>query len=119
MTPSWLRRRRSLRRAASGPERRSSLVGYALLLRRTATEQEGAEILSSLRERYEVSPADEDGHRHRVVVDDAYDPDEAVVRLASVLDEIDRGWEDRLGWPEAIEPATSSLDSEAAESEAP
>jgi len=91
-------------------QRQHSLVGYALLLRRKDTDQEGAEILSALAKRYKVDLANEDGLEYRVVMDDAYDPDEAVVRLASVLDKIDQGWEDRIGWPEAVGPATSSPD---------
>lgn len=96
--------------------KRHSLIGYVLLLRRSDTDQEGAEILSALAKRYEVSLANEDGLEYRVVLDDAYDPDEAVVRLASVLDGIDRGWEDRFGWPEAVGPArggTETVDGEA------
>jgi hypothetical protein len=112
MTPGWLRRRRSSRRSVTAE---TSLVGYALLLRRSDTDQEGAEILSTLEKRYELSPADEDGLQYRVVIDDAYDPDEAVVRLASVLDGIDGGWENRFGWPEAISPATSHPDNESEE----
>ena len=75
-----------------------------MLLRRIDIDEEG-EILSALANHYEVSLlAEGDGLRHRVVVDDAYDPDEAVVRLASTLDKIDHGWEDHFAWPEAIEP---------------
>jgi|GEM_PF-4535571 len=35
----------------------------------------------------------------RVVVDDAQDPDEAVVRLVVALDELDPRWERSFTWP--------------------
>ena len=110
MSWGWFRRRRRESGRAGGPVAgRPSLVGYALLLRRSdAEDQDGAETLSALAKRYEVSLAEEDGLKYRVVIDDAYDPDEAVVRLATVLDEIDQGWESRFEWPRAIEPATRS-----------
>lgn len=121
MSWGWLRRRRRESGRGGGPVAgRPSLVGYELLLRRSDTDgQDGAETLSALAKRYEVSLANEDGLQYRVVIDDAYDPDEAVVRLASVLDEIDRGWEDRFGWPEAVAPATSGPVDTSAESKAP
>jgi hypothetical protein len=84
------------------------LIGYTLLLRCTDVDREGAEILSALAKRYDIDLASEDGLQYRVMVDDAYDPDEAVVRLAFVLDEIDRGWEGCFRWPEAIGPATNT-----------
>jgi hypothetical protein len=116
---SWLRRRRASSRGAGAGHKRHSLIGHALLLRRSDTDQEGAEILSALAKRYEVSPANENCLQYRVVIDDAYDPDEAVVRLASVLDEIDRDWEDRFGWPEAVGPAARDLEGDNGEAESP
>ncbi|HEX3609982.1 MAG TPA: hypothetical protein VHU14_10010 [Solirubrobacterales bacterium] len=83
------------------------------------TDQEGAEILDALAKRYDVNSANENGLQYRVVIDDAYDPDEAVVRLASVLDKINRGWEDRFGWPEAVGPAAGDLDGDSGEAESP
>lgn len=88
-------------------------VGYELHLRRRDTEQEDAVTLGALAQRCEVDALDEDGLRFRVVVDDAYDPDEAVVRLASILDEIDRGWEGSFDWPKASGPAARSIESDA------
>lgn len=119
MSWRWLRRRRGSGGGAGAARGRPSLIGYALLLRRSDTDQEGAEILSTLAKRYEVSLANEDGFEYRVVLDDAYDPDEAVVRLASVLDGIDQGWEDRFGWPEAVGPAARDLDGDNGGAESP
>lgn len=56
------------------------------------------EILAVLAKRYEVTTL-EGGRVFRVVVEDAYDPAEAVVRLASALDAIDSGWERSFEWP--------------------
>ena len=60
---------------------------------------EGAQILAALTERYEITALGEESRRFQVTVDDAVYPDEAVVRLASVLDELDREWQQHLGWP--------------------
>ncbi|MBN9621927.1 MAG: hypothetical protein J0H06_03080 [Actinobacteria bacterium] len=43
------------------------------------------------------------GKRFRVVVDDAFESDEAVVRLASQLDEIDPEWQRHLSWPRSAD----------------
>jgi hypothetical protein len=37
------------------------------------------------------------------VIDDARFPDEAVVRLASSLDEIDPNWQERFAWPKVMD----------------
>ena len=66
----------------------------------TATRRE-AEILAALSERYEIRALSEESCTFQVTVDDALYPDEAVVRLASVLDKIDRDWQKHLGWPKA------------------
>jgi hypothetical protein len=56
-------------------------------------------IVAELCGRYEVGGLDRGGERFRVVVEDAFEPDEAVVRLASQLDEIDADWQRYLSWP--------------------
>ena len=109
MTPRWhrLRSRRSSAKAAGQPadalraERPEPERGPRLLIECRDSDAEGAEILAALIERYEIEALSEEGRTFRVTVDDALYPDEAVVRLASVLDEIDRDWQQHLGWPKA------------------
>lgn len=79
---------------------RAVLVGYELRLQRRIPSN-GCCDPEALEQRCEVNALDKDGLRFRVMVDDVYDPDEAVARLASILDEIDRGWEGRFDWPKA------------------
>lgn len=55
-------------------------------------------MIKSLAERYETLALDQQG-LFRVRVDDARFPDEAVVRLASVLDELDSAWSESFAWP--------------------
>ena len=59
----------------------------------------GGEIIAALRKRYEVT--DPDGRGVEVLVGDAVYPDEAVVRLASIMDEIDPDWQWLISWPKA------------------
>lgn len=59
----------------------------------------GGEIIAALGKRYAIS--DPDGGVVEVLVDDAVYPDEAVVRLASIMDEIDSDWQWLLSWPRA------------------
>lgn len=103
MTPGWLRRRS--RRTQRGPvqQERPSLNGCPLLLRRLDDSQEGALTLDVLSKRYEVEALDSAAQLFRVDVDDARFPDEAVVRLASALDELDRNWGERFAWPKVAE----------------
>ncbi|MEZ5077152.1 MAG: hypothetical protein R2725_06905 [Solirubrobacterales bacterium] len=61
--------------------------------------QRGGEIIAALGKRYAIT--DPDGGVVEVVVDDAVYPDEAVVRLASLMDEIDGDWQSRISWPKA------------------
>lgn len=104
---SLLRRRRGSSKGADVAVGRQSLAGYAVLLRRTdIDDQDGVEILNALEKQHDVNLANEDGLQHRVVIDDAYDPDEAVVRLALALDGINCSWQEHFGWPKAIGPAT-------------
>ncbi len=101
MTPRWFRRRKTaVRREPAGQPKGISLDGCALLLQRLDHFEE-ADILDALAQRYELKTLDEEEGIFRVVIDDAYDSDEAVVRLTIVLDEIDRDWEGRFGWPKA------------------
>jgi len=105
MSPGWFSRRRSSgrRRRAADPE--PSLVGFTVLLRRSETDQRSADILSALARRYEVEVASEDGLQFHVLMTDVFDRAEAVVRLSSVLDELDMTWETLFQWPEATGPA--------------
>lgn len=59
----------------------------------------GGEIIAALGKRYAIS--DPDGGVVEVLVDDAVYPDEAVVRLASIMDEIDPDWQRLISWPRA------------------
>jgi hypothetical protein len=81
------------------------LEGCAVLLRRLDQGGEGEDLLGALESRYELRVLDLERLRFRVTVDEARFPDEAVVRLASELDEIDPGWQDHLAWPTAMNPA--------------
>lgn len=66
--------------------------------------------LSALAKRYDVTELEDEARTVRVVVDDAYDRDEAVAQLALALDELDKGWESGLSWPRAeglVEPDSS------------
>ena len=53
--------------------------------------------------RYEVQAVDQEELLYRVTVDDARFPDEAVVRLASVLDGIDGDWQGCFSWPMTLD----------------
>lgn len=59
----------------------------------------GGEIIAALGKRYAIS--DPDGGVVEVLVGDAVYPDEAVVRLASIMDEIDPDWQWLISWPKA------------------
>jgi hypothetical protein len=77
--------------------------GPAVVVERLDDDPESGAILAQLSDRYEVGDLDGGGGRFRVVVDDAYEGDEAVVRLASQLDEIDPDWQRRLSWPRSAD----------------
>lgn len=96
----WRRRRSG---AAPGPsdaaERfREPKRGPTILLERLDPPR-GGEIIAALGERYEVT--DPETGVVEVLVDDAVYPDEAVVRLASIMDEIDADWQWLISWPKA------------------
>lgn len=80
--------------------------GCPVLLQRLDTAQTGNGVIEALSERYEVEAIDQAHLRFRVAVDDARFPDEAVVRLACVLDEIDPDWQERFAWPKAVGQST-------------
>ena len=97
------RRRRGGGRPAPGasdaPQRfRERERGPTILLERIDPPR-GDEIIEALASRYEVT--DPDGGAVEVVVDDAVYPDEAVVRLASLMDAIDADWQWLISWPRA------------------
>jgi hypothetical protein len=82
-------------------------AGAELLLTRVDGRGSGAgEILEALAERYVVTTTEAAPEVARVVVAGIDDPDEAAVRLASILDDIDAGWEKRLTWPRRAKQAT-------------
>jgi hypothetical protein len=73
--------------------------GCRVILRQLDTAQTGSEVIEALSERYEVEALDPAQLLLRVKVNDARFVDEAVVRLACVLDEIDPDWQERFAWP--------------------
>ncbi len=106
--PRWPRIRRNARHhpnAAKQPkgetstERPPAERGPRVLLECLDGEAEGTEILAVLGKRYEVTALGNESRQFEVLIDDAVFPDEAVVRLASVLDEIDHDWVRHIRWP--------------------
>ena len=108
MAFDWLGRRR--RRKSRDPRRPRPLLetvtpfsGPAVVVERLDDDPESGAIVAHLSDRYEVGDLDGGARRFRIVVDDAYESDEAVVRLASQLDEIDPDWQRRLSWPRSAD----------------
>lgn len=104
MNFKWRRRRPGMKRQqARGPrpfvEATPPPSGPAVVVERLDDGPEGRAIVADLSDRYEVGALDDAGRRFLVVVDDAFEGDEAVVRLAAQLDEIHRDWQRRLAWP--------------------
>lgn len=99
----WLRRRARKPEAIRRPKPEAEAVrppeGPAVVVERLDEDPQGAVIIAELGDRYEISGLDAAGRRLQVVVDDAFEQDEAIVRLASQLDEIDLGWQRHLSWP--------------------
>ncbi len=60
-------------------------------------------MLDALSKRYAVEALAEGDQLLRVDVDDARFPDEAVVRLASLLDELDGEWNEHFAWPKVTD----------------
>ena len=87
-------------RSATSRSERPLLNGCSVLLQQIDPDQGPAQVIELLTERYETLALDQQG-LYRVTVDDARFPDEAVVRLASVLDELDSGWSESFAWPKA------------------
>lgn len=107
MTPPWFRSRPS----RSAPPSTSRCLGCALRMRRLNDDPTVKSTLSALAKRYDVTELEDEARTVRVVVDDAYDRDEAVAQLALALDELDNAWESGLSWPRAeglVEPDSSS-----------
>jgi hypothetical protein len=75
--------------------------GCAVVLRQLDTAQREDKVIEALGARYEIEALDQEQRQFRVVVDDTRFPDEAVVRLAGVLDEIEADWPERFAWPKA------------------
>jgi len=99
----WLRRGFSVgRRNPTSRYERPTVDGCSVLLQRLDA-QAGSEVIEALAERYRVAVVDEEGLLYRVDIEDARFTDEAVVRLASSLDEIDASWESGFAWPRRID----------------
>lgn len=96
MTPPWFRSRPN----RSAPPSPSRCLGCALRMRRLNDDPTVETTLSALTKRYDVTALEDEARTVRVVVDDAYDRDEAVAQLALALDEIDKDWESGLSWPQ-------------------
>lgn len=106
--PRWPRIRRNARHrpnAAEQPKGETSTEhpaperGPRVLLECLNDEAGGAEILAVIGRRYEITALGNESRQFEVLIDDAVFPDEAVVRLASVLDEIDHDWVRHIRWP--------------------
>ena len=104
MSPRWFRRSHDRATASENDEPQSTRCPV-LLERQEATER-GDKTIEALAERYSVESL-EPGLQFQVMVEDARFPHEAVVRLASVLDEIDPDWPECFAWPTSMSPATS------------
>ncbi|HKF81919.1 MAG TPA: hypothetical protein VKB23_03020 [Solirubrobacterales bacterium] len=76
--------------------------GCLVELRLLEGDQDVGEVIEAIRERYDVQLVNQDGPVYRVNIDDARFPHEAVITLASRLDEIDMAWGERFAWPKAI-----------------
>lgn len=81
------------------PTSAKSTIGCELLLARLDHSESGAKVVEAVGERYDVTSVAEEPLLARVLVDDAFEPAEAVVLLASVLDGIDGDWESHISWP--------------------
>lgn len=76
-------------------------MGFDWLRRQRPRKTDRAQcraIVAELSERYDVAELDA-GRSVQVVVEDAFEQDEAVVQLASQFDEIDVDWQRYLSWP--------------------
>ena len=104
MSPRWFRRSRHSATASENDEPQST--GCPVLLERQEATERGDKTIEALAERYSVETLDEARLQYRVMVDDARFPHEAVVRLASVLDEIDNDWPECFGWPTSMSNPT-------------
>lgn len=100
----WRRRRSRTgeppERVASPPEVGAPERGTKVYLESRDDEAEAAKILIALGELYEVAGLGETS-TCEVTVDDALFADEAVVKVATALDAINRDWEEHLSWPKA------------------
>jgi hypothetical protein len=104
MSPRWFRRSRDRATASENDEPRST--GCAVLLERQEATERGDKTIEALVDRYSVETLDEARLQYRVMVDDARFPHEAVVRLATVLDEIDPDWPGCFSWPMSMSKPT-------------
>jgi hypothetical protein len=83
------------------------LEGCPVLLERQEVTEPGDELIEALTNHYAVESLGEARLQFRVVVDDARFPHEAVVRLASVLDEVDPDWPGCFAWPTSMSRSTA------------
>jgi len=100
MSPRWLRCSRDSATASGNDEPQST--GCPVFLERQEATERGDKMVEALADRYSVESLDQAGLQFQVMVEDARFPHEAVVRLASVLDEIDPDWAGFFAWPTSM-----------------
>ena len=77
-------------------------VGHSVFLEYRSDDQMAEEIVAALAERFEAEAIQNAaGKMVRIFLASAVDPNEAVVKLACALDEIDPAWERIFSWPHA------------------
>lgn len=104
MDLGWLRRRRVKAPEAvcrQKPEAESApiIADPTVLVERLDDDPKADAIITELGKCYEIIDLNSSGGSFKVVIDDAFEQDEAIVRLASALDDIDLDWQRHLSWP--------------------
>lgn len=91
----WLGRRPS----KDALRERLSQASCGVLVRRLDRSREGEVLLYAIAQCHGLECVDEEAQEFRVKVVGAPDPDEAIVRLVSNLDQMDADWRQLLSWP--------------------
>ncbi|MBS1895422.1 MAG: hypothetical protein JST59_29330 [Actinobacteria bacterium] len=104
----WLRLRRGQgkarrRRPKLSAESAPILDGPRVVIERLDSAARSREAVVALGALFEVTDVDGDGRRFEVILGHCSYADEAVVRLASELDDIDRDWQLYLSWPRSLD----------------
>ena len=77
-------------------------VGQSVFLESKSGDRKASEIAAALAERFETQTTEDTaGTTIHIFLASAVDPNEAVVKLACALDEIDPAWERTFSWPRA------------------